>query len=127
MTASFFFKRLAVVTAGISAALLLLHFLAPPAQVHGWFGVLCVALFILICVGLFFAGVSTAQSKNKMAFSNLISVSVFGKMVAALAFLFVYQQVTHPSNQWFVGIFLLCYVVYTVFEVWFMMILAKRS
>ena len=46
-------------------------------------------------------------------------------MVLAMAALFVYQQVAVPSNQWFVGIFLWCYVVFTAFEVWFMTKLAK--
>jgi hypothetical protein len=37
----------------------------------------------------------------------------------------MYQQVAMPTNQWFVGIFLWCYVVFTAFEVWFMTKLAK--
>jgi hypothetical protein len=46
-------------------------------------------------------------------------------MVIALAVLFVYQQTAQPTNQWFVGIFLWCYVVFTSFEVWFMTKLAR--
>ena len=82
-------------------------------------------LFALVCTGLFYAGASSARSQNKHAFTNLVSVSVFGKMVVALAALFVYQQVAVPTNQWFVGIFLWCYVVFTGFEIWFMTKLAK--
>ncbi len=46
-------------------------------------------------------------------------------MVLALAWLFIYQKTFYPRNEWFVGIFLYLYVVYTVFEVWFMTRLAK--
>ena len=51
--------------------------------------------------------------------------SVFGKMVVSLGFLLGYKQIAHPTNQSFVIIFLLCYVVYTGFEVRFMTQLAK--
>lgn len=65
------------------------------------------------------------KSGSKYAFTNLVSVSVFGKMVLALAWLLVYQKTFHPPNEWFVGVFLYLYVVYTAFEVWFMTRLAK--
>jgi hypothetical protein len=120
-----FFKSLFFVAVGASLVLAILHFFAPPAAEHWRFSIGSVLLFSLVCTGLFYAGTSTAQSKNKFAFTNLVSVSVFGKMVVAMAALFVYQQVAIPANQWFVGIFLMCYVVFTAFEVWFMTKLAK--
>ena len=125
MNAKSFFARLLLVSAGTALSLAALHFLVVPAQVHWPFSIATVGLFALVCVGLFFAGKSAAQSKNKYAFTNLVSVSVFGKMVLAMAALFLYQQSAKPDNQWFVGIFLWCYVVYTAFEVWFMTKLAK--
>ena len=82
-------------------------------------------LFTVVCIGLFFAGASAILSSNKYAFTNLVTVSVFGKMVLAMVFLFAYQRVIKPQNEWFVAIFLVAYVIYTVFEVWFMTQLAK--
>jgi len=120
-----FFSNLSYVVLGTAVTLTGLHFFAPQAQLHWKFSIGSIILFSLVCIGLFYAGMSAAQSKNKFAFINLITVSVFGKMVVALSALFVYRQVAEPSNQWFVGIFLLCYVVFTVFEVWFMTKLAK--
>ncbi|TNE68857.1 MAG: hypothetical protein EP344_00935 [Bacteroidetes bacterium] len=125
MTLQSFFIRLAAITAGTALLLTLLHGLLPPMQEHGIFSLVTVLLFTLVCMGLFFAGRSAAASSSKVAFTNLVSASVFGKMVLAVAVLFVYQQATAPSNQWFVGIFILVYVVYTVFEVWFMTRLAR--
>lgn len=125
MDSSTFFKWLAIVTLGTAAALAGLHFLIPEAQAHWKFAIVSLALFILICVSLFFAGKNSARSKSKAAFINLVSSSVFGKMVLAIGFLFVYQRIAKPENEWFVGIFLICYVVYTAFEVWFMTKLAK--
>ncbi len=125
MSPSTFYKNLFFVSAGTALVLAGLHFIAPQAQVHWQFSIGSILLFALVCIGLYYAGSSTARSSNKHAFTNLVSVSVFGKMVVAMAALFIYQQVALPTNQWFVGIFLFCYVVYTSFEVWFMTKLAK--
>jgi len=125
MTQQSFFQKLLLVSLGAGAVLGGLHLIAPQAQAHWKFALVSVSLFALVCTGLFYAGDSTARSKNKHAFTNLVSISVFGKMVVALAALFVYQQVANPQNQWFVGIFLCCYVVFTAFEVWFMTKLAR--
>lgn len=120
-----FFINLSLVTLATAILLAGIHFYAPQARVHGNFAIATVVLFLVICIGLYFAGASTARAKNKHAFTNLVSISVFGKMVVALGFLLLYQKVENPQNEWFVGIFLLCYVVYTGFEVWFMTRLAR--
>jgi hypothetical protein len=122
-----FLTSLAFVTLGTGAALALLHVLLPPMRSHWGFAVASVLLFVLVCVGLYFAGQSTLRSKSKVAFNGLISGSVFGKMLLAVVTLFVYQQSQRPDNQWFVAIFLLVYVVYTAFEVWFLTRLAKSG
>ena len=125
MTDKLFFTRLAGITAGTAALIVILLLLIPAAQTHQGFALAMLLMFVLVCIGLFYAGRSAAKSSSKLAFNNLISVSVFGKMVLAVAVLFVYQQSAQPTNQWFVGIFLLVYIVYTVFEVWFMTLLAR--
>jgi hypothetical protein len=127
MTSAAFFKRLLFLTLLVGVSLILLHQSAAAARPHAAFAAATVILFVAICIGIFYAGLSALRSTNRYAFNNLVSVSVFGKMVAAIAFLFVYQRLLHPPNQWFVGIFLLCYVTYTIFEVWFMTRLAKSK
>ncbi len=125
MTSKSFFTGLLTVTAGTGIGLALLHFLLPPVQAHWRFAVATLLLFILLCIGLFFAGQSAVRSSSKLAFNGLISASVFGKILLALGFLFAYQQIAHPTNQWFVAIFLWTYVAYTCFEVWFMSRMAR--
>lgn len=120
-----FFTWLFILTASTAVLLGVLLWLLPAAALHWKLAVASLALFVLICVGLFFSGRNAAGSKSKLAFNNLVSASVFGKMIVSVAFLFVYQELARPANSWFVGIFLLTYVVYTVFEVWFMTKLAK--
>ena len=125
MTDKTFFTKLLEITVGTAVLVAILLWLLPEARVHTGFSGATLALFALVCTGLFYAGRSAASSSSKIAFTNLVSASVFGKMVLAVAALFIYQKSAQPANQWFVGIFLLVYVVYTVFEVWFMTKLAK--
>jgi hypothetical protein len=120
-----FYFNLVGVTLSVIMMLTLLHIFFPPAQSHWKFSGLVTTLFVLISIGLFHAGLSTIKSKNKLAFNNIISLSVFGKMVLSVFLLFLYRESTKPENGWFVFIFLLVYVVYTVFEVVFMTKLAK--
>lgn len=125
MTNQVFFSRLSAITAGTAAILGLLYWMIPQIHVHGAFALATLLLFVFVCTGLYFAGQNAARSASKLAFNNLVSASVFGKMLLALGVLFLYQKTAQPANEWFVGIFLLVYVVYTVFEVWFMTKLAK--
>jgi hypothetical protein len=43
-----------------------------------------------------------------------------------VVYLFVFQQMAKPQNDWYVVVFLLCYSLYTAFEVWFMTRLARH-
>ncbi len=125
MTSKSFFTGLLAITAGTAVGLALLHYLLPPVQMHWRFSVATLLMFMLLCLGLYVAGLNAMRSTNKFAFNSLVSISVFGKMFLSLGFLFAYQQIAHPTNQWFVAIFLLSYVTYTCFEVWFMTKMAR--
>jgi len=127
MSSKTFFTYLISITVGTAAVVAAVIALFAPARAHTGFAAGTIVLFIAICSGLFFAGKNAADSTSKLAFNNLVSVSVFGKMLVAVAVLFAYQQTTNPQNSWFVGIFLLVYAVYTVFEVWFMTVLARKG
>lgn len=120
-----FFLYLGGITVAAAAVLTAILALIPQAQPHAGFAAGTVVLFAAICIGLYFAGKNAAASTSKLAFNNLVSVSVFAKMLVAVAVLFAYQQTAQPQNSWFVGLFLLVYAVYTVFEVWFMTKLAR--
>ncbi len=97
----------------------------PAAQEHGAFSVGMTLFFVLFCVVLFGAGTRAAASTNKYAFIQLVMAAVFGKMLVSLGVLALYRQLAQPTNALFVGIFLLLYVLYTIFEVWFMTRLAR--
>lgn len=127
MAPSRFYTALAG-TALLCAALFSLPaVLLPDWMAHWPLALITGGAFIALSIGLYIAGTQLARSSNLNAFNMMISVSVFGKMVLAIALLYLYQAAFQPQNQWFVGVFLLFYVVFTVFEVWFMTVLAKTK
>ncbi|MBK8557162.1 MAG: hypothetical protein IPL65_15965 [Lewinellaceae bacterium] len=118
MIARTFFTNLFVFTLLWVLALGGLMALFPAARYCWTMAVAASILFLVICIVLFLVGKKLISSSNKQAFTGLVMVSVFGKMVASLAFLFAYRSLMQPKDNWFVGLFLMCYLAYTVFEVW---------
>lgn len=127
MTKREFFTRLLWLTASLSAFMALLHWLVTPLAPHVSITVVSVLFFTAVCTGLFFAADNALRSSSKAAFNGVMLGSVFGKMLLSVAVLLLYKQSVQPTDQWFVGIFLLIYVVYTVFEVQFMTRLVKGA
>ncbi|MCS7035238.1 MAG: hypothetical protein RMJ33_02510 [Saprospiraceae bacterium] len=125
MSLSTFLAYLTFVTVVAAAAVGGLMWLLPAARTHLYFAVGVVVAFIALCFGLFLTGRRAAVSTSKHLFTQLVMGSVFGKMLGALAFLLIYREEAKPENAWYVGIFLILYALYTVFEVWFMTRLAK--
>ncbi len=126
MKISAFFTGLFLVTVVAGLVLSGLYILIPQLQQYALFGVFTVILFVVVCVSLFLAGLRAQKSLHKNAFTELISLSVFGKMGLVVVYLFVFQQMAKPQNDWYVVVFLLCYSLYTAFEVWFMTRLARH-
>ena len=107
-------------TLGAALPLFAAVYFLPDARGFGGFAVATLVFFIIICLVLYAMGLNAAKSTNKLAFTGLISISVFGKMVLSLLFLGVYRKVAAPEGSLWVIMFLLTYAVYTGYEVWFM-------
>lgn len=120
-----FFQYLTALSLAWGLVLFAWLYFSAGAWVYAPFAAATLALFVLICLLLFFFGWRAARSPQRMAFNGVVTSSVFGKMVISLVFLFVYKKTYAPPGTSFVVIFLLTYAVYTLFEIWFMTKLAK--
>lgn len=127
MTHPVFVKYLLLVTAGAILTLAAADFVFPVLAVHRVFAAVTLVFFVLLCLALYLLADMALRSQNKYAFTNLISASVFVKMVASLFFLLAWRKIHSPVNQAYVGIFLWCYLIYTLFEVWFMTRMARTQ
>jgi ABC-type transport system involved in cytochrome bd biosynthesis fused ATPase/permease subunit len=93
--------------------------------VHMMFMWVIIGLFVAIALVLFTLGTVTAKSPDKYLFHGVTMGSVFLKLVVGLGTLFVYDRNFVPINNFFIWIFLITYVVFTVWEVTYMTKLAK--
>ena len=81
--------------------------------------------FILFSVGLFYASSKSANSENKHLFGQVFLLSIFFKMLFCATILIVYMLLTKPETGHFALPFLLVYLVFTIYEVYFVTKLAK--
>lgn len=85
------------------------------------------AAFALLSLLMYFLGHKAVSSKNKNNFISVILVSTVVKMFMAILIIFVYIRVYLPESRLFVLPFLGIYLIYTVYETYFMMKLAKMK
>ncbi len=73
--------------------------------------------FVVLTIGIFWLGKMALKTPNKQFFINVVIVNVLLKMVLIFAFVFIYAKISNPiSNKLFIAPFLICYLVFTVFE-----------
>ena len=82
-----------------------------------WVSIIC---FTIFCLFIFYMGLKTVGSTNKYSFNNVVLLSVGVKMMFAVLFLLIYREVVKPQSQYVVVPFLAIYIIYTIFETYFM-------
>ncbi|MEN0003988.1 MAG: hypothetical protein AAF798_07590 [Bacteroidota bacterium] len=126
MTKSSFYIQLTVITL-ISAGLV--YGLSQFEQTKPYVGLgwLSLALFTVLTLLMFVFGYQTAQSKNKNTFTSTVLGFTAGKMFMSLIVIVLYNSLMEPPTKWFILPFFMVYLIYTVFETYFMMRLGKME
>lgn len=76
---------------------------------------------------MYYAGRNAARSSNKNDFTNIIMGFTMGKMVLSFVLIFAYLKLVEPADKIFVLPFFSIYLIYTVFETYFMMKLGRTN
>lgn len=127
MTPAAFFTQLAAVTALAAALITGLDFVP---LIHGqgkglaWAGLV---VFLLISILMYFVGKQSATSRQLSAFTGQVMVFSFIKMMLAVFTVVLYHRSVQPTQKYFVLPFLGVYILYTIFETYFLMRLAKSN
>ncbi len=124
MTTQRFFFQLATVAAGASWALFLLNQLEN-LQSHSSFSWLFLAFFTVLSIGMYFAGKKAAGSKNKNDFTSVALGFTIAKLFCVVLIVFFYNKIVQPESNLFILPFLVIYVIFTIYETYFMMQLGK--
>lgn len=120
MSTSRFFTLLALVTLLDIVGVALCHvFLSIDYALP--FSVATVVLFIVISVVLFFLGRRSAGAKNRMLFSNVFLGATMVKMLLCGMLVVGYVFLGSPASRLFILPFFWSYIVYTGYEVYYLM------
>jgi hypothetical protein len=124
MTPFTFAKQLSVLTLITAIALAALAQLSPlePYALFSW---ISLALFVLMTIGMFFAGTKAANSSNKNDFTN-VALGFSGAKIALSAItILLFVETVKPVTKWFILPFFLVYVVYTGYEMYMLSFIGR--
>ncbi|GAB1398136.1 MAG TPA: hypothetical protein PKN57_11190 [Saprospiraceae bacterium] len=86
-----------------------------------------VGLFSVFCLIIYLVAVRLASSANIYQFNNVVLISVLGKLALTMAFLAVFRKIYMPESKFVYVPFLLFYILYTIFETYFLTIIGKQK
>lgn len=124
MLTSRFLALLGGVTLLAAVGVVLSHLLLPIGYALP-FTITTMVVFILICVAIFFLGRRSAGAENKLLFSNVFLASTIAKMFICGVLVVGYVVLGEPGSKLFIVPFFWLYMVYTGFEVYFLMKLSS--
>jgi len=126
MTWSSFLNQLGIITLLLLALVVsLAHAYSRPDILQLY--LLCVSIFVVFCIGMFWYARLISRHSQNFTFFGVVSGSFFIKLVIALVFLFYYQRLVEPDGNGFAIHFIIVYIVYTIYEVFFLTKLAKPT
>lgn len=120
-----FFIQLTLLTVFAAIGLWFFHEI-PWLRAHINFSLACLVIFTIMTILMFFAARQAAMSSNKNDFTTVALGFSGGKIFLSALLILVYIKLGKPDTRFFVLPFLGIYVVYTVFEVYFMMRLGQQ-
>ena len=81
--------------------------------------------FALLSITIFFLTEHLERQSNKGMLLNLVIINVMFKFLIAIAVVLIYYKLTNPNDGIFVLPFIIIYVIFTIFETYFMSVQAK--
>ncbi|MCB0583734.1 MAG: hypothetical protein KDD06_00160 [Phaeodactylibacter sp.] len=99
----------------------------PRLQAYSLLSWISLGAFIALCILMYLAGYRAALSDNKNDFTNAVLVFTVGKMFLAILVIFGYSQLANPPDKLFIIPFFAIYLIYTIFETYFMMKLGRMN
>lgn len=126
MTQGRFFIQLAMITS-LTAVGVYLAGQLPAMQNYSGLSWVSVAFFVVISIMMYYAGYRAALSENKYQFTNVVMGFTFGKMMLSVLIILAYNKLMEPASKFFILPFLGVYLIYTIFETYFLMKLGRMT
>lgn len=119
-----FFIQLGVISLGTFLILFLLHQIPQFSPFQSFSYASCLG-FILFSSGMYFLSYRAAMSADKNLFLQQVLITTFMKMGLCIFIIIGYFKLAEPSSKMYAIPFLIVYLIFTIFETYFMMKLSK--
>ena len=126
MTVRTFWLQISVLTIGTIALLFGLS-LTEPLQPYRNFSWISLFFFVILSISMYLIGKKAALSPQKNLFTQLILVFTLIKMLLSVLIVLLYHRAVLPESNWFLLPFFLVYLIYTIFETYFMIRIGKMK
>lgn len=87
--------------------------------------VIAIIMFTAISVLIFFLASNAIKSENKYSFLNIVVMNLFMKIMLSFVVVVTYVKMTEPENKWYLIPFTMVYLIFTIFETYFLSKAAK--
>lgn len=124
MNSSVFTKAL-LVTIATSIALYYLLIQLFPAFTYTDLSWIAIGMFTVIAVLIYFLANKAINSDNKYSFLNIVVMNLFIKIFLSFIVVVAYVKMTEPDNKWYLVPFTMIYLIFTIFETYFLSKAAK--
>lgn len=124
MQSTVFYKQLFIISLITALIIQLLHAQFPILGDY-LFSFISIVFFTVFCVLVYRLHLMATKSTDKSLFSRIFLVSIFLKLMFCILLVVGNLLLAKPDNYYFVLPFFLVYIIYTIFEVNFIIKLAK--
>ena len=121
-----FIKNLIISSVVALLLLVATHFIIDISE-HMMFIGSAYLFFVCFCIFIYWMAQRSSSSRAGEYFLYIVVINVFVKLIASFLMVFIYARYAAPSDKWFIIPFLIVYLVFTVFETYFLSIQARNS
>jgi len=89
--------------------------------------VFSIVFYSILSYIIFLMGQKSTQSRPGDYFLYIVVINVFIKLIASFLIVFLYVKIYQPQDKYFVIPFLTIYMIFTIFETYFLSLQAKSS
>ena len=119
-----FFIQIGLVSIGTVGLLFFLH-QSEHFQAYSTFSYASLIGFILLSIGMYFLSLRAAKSRDKNLFLQQVLATTFMKMLLCIVIIVGYFKFAEPPSKMYAIPFLIIYLIFTIFETYFMMKLSN--
>ena len=121
-----FYLQLALISGFAAVGLFLINRL-PVFHAYSDLSWISLAFFVGLSIAMFYTGHRAAFSSNKHNFTNTVLGFTIGKIFLSVIIILLYFKLAEPETKFFILPFFGVYLIFTIFESYFMTRLGKMN